>query len=118
MRLPWNAHTIRTLVKKKFNRRACWFQIKTALGIHAKKDVVGTAATGTGKTLSFWIPLCMALDEGLDKLIIAVTPLNLLGKQNVEDLKAAELSAISVTAENNNEQTFKVSNGGSLSMST
>lgn len=75
--------------------------------MHKKKDVVGTARTGAGKTLSFWIALSMALEEGLDKLIIVVTPLNLLGKQNVDALKAANLTAISITAENNNEQTFK-----------
>lgn len=50
----------------------------------------------------------MALEEGLDKLIIVVTPLNLLKKQNVDALKAANLSAISITAENNIEKTYKV----------
>lgn len=108
MPIIWNAHSIRELVKKKFNKRACWYQIKTALSLHKKKDVVGTARTGAGKTLSFWVPLAMELEEGHDKMIFVTTPLNLLGKQNVDALKTANLEAISVTAENNNEQTYKV----------
>jgi len=44
------------------------------------------AATGAGKTLSFWIALLIVLEEGEDKMIFIVTPLNLLGKQNVEML--------------------------------
>jgi hypothetical protein len=33
--------------------------------LYAGKDVIGCAPTGTGKTLSFWIPLLMALEEGI-----------------------------------------------------
>ena len=104
----WTAMKIRELVKAKFDKRPCWLQIKIALALYAKKDVIGVAATGAGKTLSFWIALLMALEEGEDKMVFVVTPLNLLGKQNVEALDKAGLSAISVSSENANPATFKV----------
>jgi superfamily II DNA helicase RecQ len=107
-RSQWSAKHIRELVEARFHKRACWLQIKIALHLHNKKDVVGVAATGAGKTLSFWIPLMMALEEGQDKMIFVVTPLNLLGKQNTEQLNAAGLSTISVTAKNTNAGTVKV----------
>ena len=36
----------------------------------------------------------MALEEGMDKMTIVVTPLNLLGKQNVQLLENAGLSIV------------------------
>jgi hypothetical protein len=51
----------------------------------------------------------MALEDGEDKMSIVVTPLNLLGKQNVQVLKEAGLSAIAVSKDNANSQTFQVS---------
>ena len=104
----WTAMKIHELVKAKFDKCPCWLQIKIALALYAKKDVIGVAATGAGKTLSFWIALLMALEEGEDKMVFVVTPLNLLGKQNVEALDKAGLSAISVSSENANPATFKV----------
>ena len=41
-------------------------------------------------------------------MIFVVTPLNLLGKQNVEALDNAALHAIAVSSENANPATFKV----------
>ena len=103
------AKYIRELVDAKFGKRACWFQIQIALNLHAGKDVVGCAPTGAGKTLSFWIPLLIALAEGKDKLMFVVTPLNVLGKQNESILREAGLPAVAVSAENANEETFNVS---------
>ena len=106
----WTVKEIRDLVMAKLGKRPCWLQIKITLALYAKKDVVAVAATGAGKTLSFWIALLMALEEGQDKMIFVVTPLNLLGKQNVEALDSdrAELSAIAVSSENANPATFEV----------
>ncbi|KZT30262.1 hypothetical protein NEOLEDRAFT_1022841, partial [Neolentinus lepideus HHB14362 ss-1] len=53
------------LVQSKFNKCACLFQIKIARAIQKqKRDVVAIAATGFGKTLSFWIPPLMVLEDG------------------------------------------------------
>ena len=59
--LKWNAMNIRELVQKRFQKQACWFQIQIAIALYEGRDVVGIASTGVGKTLSFWIPLLMAL---------------------------------------------------------
>ncbi|KAG6805668.1 hypothetical protein H0H92_014517, partial [Tricholoma furcatifolium] len=64
MRREWPIQKIRDLVMEKFGKRPCWFQVKVALALRAGKDVIGCAATGAGKTLSFW----MALADGEDKM--------------------------------------------------
>ena len=105
----WTVAAIRSVVEVRFNKRPCWLQIQVALALFAGNDVVACAATGAGKTLSFWIPLLMALEDGQDKMSIVVTPLNLLGKQSVKELERAGLAAIAVSGENANADTFQVS---------
>jgi superfamily II DNA/RNA helicase len=60
---PWSVEDIRSLVQRKFEKHPHWMQVKIALTLYAGKDVIGCAATGAGKTLSFWIPLLMALED-------------------------------------------------------
>ena len=76
--------------------------------MYAGKDVVACAPTGAGKTLTFWIPILMAPEDGKDKMSIVVTPLNLLRKQNKEALDKAGIKGIAVSCHNANPQTFKV----------
>ncbi|KAH9839264.1 P-loop containing nucleoside triphosphate hydrolase protein [Rhodofomes roseus] len=103
----WPIQRIRDLVTTKFDKRACLFQIKIACAIRQRQnDVVGIAATGSGKTLSFWIPLLMALEDKEDKCMIVVTPLNLLGQQNVDLLSKAGIGAIAVDGSNATNETF------------
>ena len=105
----WDVARIRQVVHDKLGKRPCWFQIQVAQALYMKqKDVVGISATGSGKTLSFWIPLLMALEEGHDKMTIVVTPLNLLGKQNVASLQQAGISAVAVSADNSSPEIFTV----------
>jgi superfamily II DNA helicase RecQ len=68
------------------------------------KDIIAIAATGSGKTLTFWMPLLFKKDG----IQIVVTPLNILGKQNVNNLAKLGIQGITVTAENATTQTFKV----------
>lgn len=106
----WSIARIRRLVYTKFKKRACLFQIKIAQALRErKKDVVAIAATGSGKTLSFWIPLLMALEDGEDKMIIVMTPLNILGKQNVDLLAKAGMSGIAIDGKNATDEAFAVS---------
>ena len=105
----WTIKRIRDITEAKFGKRPCWYQVKTALAIYEGKDVVGCAPTGAGKTLSFWIPLLMAQEDGKDMMSFVVTPLNLLGKQNVKVLEEAGLPAFAVSKETANQKTFKVS---------
>jgi len=106
----WDITRIRRLVEKKFQKHTCWFQVQIALALFDGKDMVGIAPTGAGKTLSFWIPLLMALEEDESKMSFIVTPLNLLGEQNQQELERAGLHAIAVNGENSNETTFKMCN--------
>ncbi len=99
----WTIKRICNITEAKFGKWPCWYQVKTAEG----KDVVGCAPTGAGKTLSFWIPLLMAQEDGKDKMSFVVTPLNLLGKQNVKVLKEAGLPAVAVSKETANHKPFK-----------
>ena len=81
------------------------------MAVYAGQDVITCAATGFGKTLTFWIPLVMAIEEGYDdKLVIVVTPLNLLGRQNVEVLNKAGLPAVAVDRNSINTKMIKVCN--------
>lgn len=104
----WTIQEIRSLVQLKFGKRPCWYQVKAALALSSGKDVIGCAPTGAGKTLSFWIPLIMALEEGRDVMTMVVTPLNLLGKQNQASLEKAGISAIAINKKNANSRTWKV----------
>ena len=90
--------------------RPCLWQIRVVAAIlkydkAACKAIVAIAATGSGKTLTFWMPLLFKKDG----IQIVITPLNILGKQNVASLAAMGIEGVTVTAENANRQTFKVS---------
>ena len=74
----WSVADVRKLVLRVFGKRPCWLQVQAALAVYGGNDVVVCAATGFGKTLTFWIPILMALEEGRNKVSIVVTPLNLL----------------------------------------
>lgn len=106
----WSIEDIRNLVTKRFNKRACWFQIRVALALRSGKDVVGIAATGSGKTLSFWILLLMSLEEGRDSMVVVVTPLNLLGRKTVEELSGVGVKAVAVDSKSANTKLFDVRN--------
>ena len=82
--------------------------MKVAISLYAGKDVIGCAPTGARKTLSFWIPLLMALEDGREMITIVVTPLNLLGKQNQATLEKVGLPAVAVSKENANVETWSV----------
>ena len=68
------------------------------------KDIISIAATGVGKSLTFWMPLLF--DKG--GIQVVVTPLNILGDQNINDLKARGVSGTAISAENATKQNFEV----------
>ncbi|KAF9498371.1 P-loop containing nucleoside triphosphate hydrolase protein [Pleurotus eryngii] len=103
----WTVESVRELADRKFGKRACLFQIEVALALYAKKDIVACAPTGAGKTLSFWLPLLMAQEEGLKRITIVVTPLNLLGKQNAEELGKAGIRAVAISRETASPKLWK-----------
>lgn len=101
-KICWNPTRIWEAISKHFSKCEGWYQIKTALSLYAKKDVVRQAPTGVGKTLSFFRGLVMKMEE---HMVIIVSPLNLLSEQNIGMLEVAGLEVIALTAENNNEPT-------------
>ena len=96
---------IRDATRKKFGRDPCLWQMKIAQAIlKGDQDVILTSATGSGKMLTFWIPL-LFWEKGIQ---IVCAPLNVLGSINTQALAEYGIPAINVTAENATAATFKV----------
>ncbi|KAI5982309.1 P-loop containing nucleoside triphosphate hydrolase protein, partial [Pisolithus albus] len=87
---------IRSHTQQVFGVRPCRWQLRVAETIlNGEKDVICIAGTGMGKTLTFWMPLLFRPDG----VQIVVTPLNLLGQQNVTSLAKAGIQVISISSE-------------------
>lgn len=96
---------LREKTESAFSVRPCLWQTKVSLAVlKGEKNVCCIAGTGSGKTMTFWMPLLLR-EDGIQ---IVVVPLNVLGKQNVDQLKKAGISAIAITGETATEQNFKV----------
>ena len=67
-------------------------------------DVITIAATGSGKSLIYWMAL-LFIKHGI---VVLVTPLKLLGVQFVGVLERNELTAVSMTASNSSNELFEV----------
>jgi hypothetical protein len=91
---------LRNLTQKAFGKCACLFQLDVAHALLAGQDVINLAATGLGKTLSFWIPLlhwkAHKKPGEPEKIVLVVTPLNILGGQNEAILKEAGILGIAI----------------------
>ena len=85
--------------------RSCLWQIRVVeASLKHDKDIISITVTGSGKTLTFWMPLLFRPDGPQ----IIITPLNTLGKQNVETLTALGISAIALHAETATAKNFRV----------
>ncbi|KAJ3552963.1 hypothetical protein NP233_g12754 [Leucocoprinus birnbaumii] len=96
---------IRTDVIKRFKVHPCLYQIHNALAQFRGEDCITIAATGSGKTLTFWIPLLYLPKKAF---IFLITALNILGDQNVKELEQYNFTAINLTAENCTDEVFKI----------
>ncbi|KAI0692168.1 P-loop containing nucleoside triphosphate hydrolase protein [Cytidiella melzeri] len=80
-----------------FGCRPCLWQAELDQAIlDGTKDVDVVSGTGSGKTLTFWLPLLLR-PEGIQ---IVITPLNILGAQNRDQLEAKGISAMAIDAQN------------------
>ncbi|KAF7964372.1 hypothetical protein HWV62_9299, partial [Athelia sp. TMB] len=97
---------IRQKTQDVLGYRPCLWQIRVCEAIiKHDRDVIAIAATGSGKTLTFWVPLLFKKDG----IQVVITPLNVLGKQSVQSLAKMGIQGITVTAENATKETFIVS---------
>ncbi|THH15200.1 hypothetical protein EUX98_g9501 [Antrodiella citrinella] len=101
---PPTIEEIRAECSRVFGVRACLWQAQfTEAILKRDTDVVLNVGTGMGKTLAFWLPLLFKKDG----IQIVVTALNILGKQNVDSLKRAGISAVDINSENATAQNFR-----------
>ncbi|KAJ7254282.1 P-loop containing nucleoside triphosphate hydrolase protein [Mycena rebaudengoi] len=102
---------IREKATTHFGYTPCLWQIQVVEAILKRDgDVVCISATGSGKTLTFWLPLLFRADG----IQLVISPLNILGDQNVQELKEMNIEAIAITSETATFQNFQVSNSMSL----
>ena len=96
--------TARTL--EVLGRSPCLWQCQVAQAqLRGDKDIVCISGTGSGKTLTFWIPLLFR-PEGIQ---IVITPLNLLGSQNAADLEKVGIRGIALSGKTATRENFEVS---------
>ena len=99
-----SSETIHVAVKEKFGFFPCKWQVEAALTQLQQRDLILLASTGSGKTLTFWIPLLFN-EEGIT---IVVMPLVVLGDKNVAELSAVSIPTVNCMSELMTEDTFKV----------
>ncbi|KAH9917710.1 P-loop containing nucleoside triphosphate hydrolase protein, partial [Fomitopsis serialis] len=80
-----------------------WQSLACQASLAGDKDLINVAPTGSGKTLTFWMPLLFRKDG----IQIVVTPLNILGTQNEEDLAKVNVQAVAVHAETATPKLFQ-----------
>lgn len=98
---------IRSFTQTTFHHYPCLWQAKAVEAVLRRdRDVVVIAGTGMGKTLTFWMPL---LFFPAGHIQVVITPLNLLGKQNVELLEKAGMKAIFIGADTATSENLLVS---------
>ncbi|KAF6765850.1 P-loop containing nucleoside triphosphate hydrolase protein [Ephemerocybe angulata] len=107
-----SVENIRDVSQKLLKKRPCLWQVRVAQHLARGKDVVCCVRTGAGKTLSFWLHLALSISQGLKKISLVVTPLNLLGKQNALDLTSYGIPAIAISKENASAEVFQAIGNG------
>ena len=86
---------IRSDTERLFHKIRRISQMQAAVAqMERRSDVIYIAGTGSGKTLTFWMPIIYEKDS----ITILVTPLNILGDQTAEWLNDLGIHSISLTA--------------------
>ena len=111
-RSQWLDANIRVLAQEKLGKRACQFQLLIAQHLWNKKDVVAVAPTGSGKTMSFWMPLLFRPSG----TVVVITPLNILGGQNKDSLARLGIKTISIDAQTATPSNLQVRRSSNLAV--
>ncbi|KAJ6600189.1 P-loop containing nucleoside triphosphate hydrolase protein, partial [Mycena sp. CBHHK59/15] len=91
----------------------CLWQIKVVEAILKRDgDVVCISATGSGKTLTFWLPHLFR-PNGIQ---LVISPLNILGQKNVAQLPPMKINGITITAETATHKNFQDIKDGKYSV--
>ena len=104
--MPDSDEEVQRDVEKVFGFKPCLWQIWVVHAILAGEDVITIAPTGSGKSLTCWMPL-LYIKHGIT---VVVSPLKLLGTQFVEMLGDNGISAVSIMAANATNELFEVRN--------
>ena len=102
--MPESDEQVQREVEERTGTRPCIWQIKVVRKVLEGGDIITIAATGSGKSLTYWMVL-LYIKHGI---VVLVTPLKLLGKQFVDVLAKNDLKAVSMTAVNATNELFKV----------
>jgi hypothetical protein len=96
---------LRACTLSRFHQSPCFWQMKISMCLlTGQKDIVCISGTGSGKSLTFWMPL-LVRPKGIQ---IVITALNLLGSQMVQKLLGLGIQAVNVNADTANAQVYKV----------
>lgn len=99
-----NNDEIRAKMQAHFKKRPCDWQLELYRAQKNTKNIISIARTGSGKTLTYFLPLI----DSTDGVVIIVTALNVLGDQFEREALAAGFSAKSVNGKNDTNEVFKV----------
>jgi superfamily II DNA helicase RecQ len=105
-----NDDQIRDIIARCFDKRPCLLQLKLTRHVLAQQDLIGVAATGTRKTLSFFMALALHMDMNpqFNGIVIVATPLVTLGKQTEKMLQDASIPAVAIDGQSSSAEVFKV----------
>jgi superfamily II DNA helicase RecQ len=99
--MPESDEKVQEQVHAVFGYRPCLWQIRVECAILNGEDVIAIAPTGSGKSLTYWMPL-LFIKHGISVIVTVatLTPLKQLGTQFTKMLRDNCVSAVSTTAAN------------------
>ncbi|KAG2158699.1 P-loop containing nucleoside triphosphate hydrolase protein [Suillus bovinus] len=92
-----------TTVQEHFGFIPCNWQVQSAQAQLKQRDIVTLSPTGSGKTLTFWMPLLF--NNG--GITILITPLTILGEKNVTELQQVQIPVVNLSAATATDATFE-----------